>query len=220
MRCDHHAMRCPSRAAGCAALVIATLAATPAVGAQPTPGAAPGPAADSAGDVPGSAGAMSASAWRPDQLFIQASHAPTASGGGIGVGWNWPWVRPLGGFGVLAGRTDVILEHWRITRRSDEGGSSATRFGITPVLQWRAARGAGPFLEIGLGINWIAPTYTTAEKRFGSVFNFGEHLGIGWRGAGALPWEWTLRYQHFSNGSLTRPNPGEDFVQLRVAKSF
>lgn len=207
-------MRRMSLAARHATRVAAALAATTtAVAAQSSPdGVATSGQASSAW--------AAASPLRPTQLFVQASHAPTASGAGIGAGWAWRWQRTLGDYGVLAARTDAILEHWWITRRSDAGGGSATRLGITPVLQWRRARDAGLFVEVGLGLNWIGPTYTTGEKRFGSVFNFGEHIGVGWRGAGALPWEWTLRYQHFSNGGLSEPNPGENFVQLRVAKGF
>jgi hypothetical protein len=52
----------------------------------------------------------------------------------------------------------------------------------------------------------------TREKRFSTAFNFGDHIGIGYRtGRG----EWSLRLQHFSNAGIDTPNPGEDFVQLR-----
>ena len=61
----------------------------------------------------------------------------------------------------------------------------------------------------------ISPRFYTVEKRVGSNFTFGDHLGVGWRSGGGM--DLSLRFQHFSNAGLAKPNPAVDFVQLRLS---
>ena len=157
---------------------------------------------------------------RPDLLVALASRSSATTAADLGAAWTWRWTQPLGAYGMLAGQTEATIGHWWIRRERAGESGSATRLGITPILRWQRQGGAGPFLEAGIGLNLIAPVYATADKRFSTVFNFGDHIGIGWRTAGATPWEWSLRVQHFSNGSIRKPNPGENFVQLRLAIGF
>jgi hypothetical protein len=80
--------------------------------------------------------------------------------------------------------------------------------------------GPGWFLEGGIGANLLLPVYQTADKRFSTTFNFGDHLGIGRRFGREFAHEWALRIQHFSNAGIKHPNPGENFLQLRYSKHF
>lgn len=61
------------------------------------------------------------------------------------------------------------------------------------------------------------PLFSTGQKRFSSKFNFDDHVAIG-RDFGHV--EVSLRGEHFSNAGISRPNPGEDFGQLRIAYRF
>lgn len=105
--------------------------------------------------------------------------------------------------------------HWR----ADDGGGSAivTQVGFTPTLRfWPGGATTGWFYEAAIGVNALTPVYRTREKRFSTAFNFGDHVALGRRSAGACHREWALRLQHYSNAGLDQPNPGENFVQLRL----
>ena len=66
----------------------------------------------------------------------------------------------------------------------------------------------------------MTPIYRTSDKRFGTVFNFGNHIGVGYRLQGSTSPEWSLRLQHFSNAGIRNPNPGENFLQVRWTAPF
>jgi hypothetical protein len=73
------------------------------------------------------------------------------------------------------------------------------------------------FAEIGIGANVILPVYRSKEKRFSTTFNFGDHFAIGRQFGAQHQHELALRIQHFSNGGIDEPNPGENFLQLRYS---
>lgn len=148
------------------------------------------------------------------RAFVQASHGPEAAGLAAGLQWDTGWSRPWGA-GRLALLHDVALGRLRSDVRPG-GHETFTQFGWTPALRWwREDRAAGWFGELGIGLNVITPRYRNRDDTFSTTFNFGDHLALGWRGTGGT--EWALRVQHFSNGGIDKPNPGANFVQLRVA---
>lgn len=155
--------------------------------------------------------------WRPDGAFVQVGTGEDTRSAAVGLDWDWRWSRPLGG-GRLSGRHELLLGRWRADT-GDGSHAGLTQLGYTPALRWWADTGAqGWFVEGGIGLHLLSPRYRSVEKRFGTVFNFGDHLGVGWRSAaGPRGLEWALRYQHFSNGGVKEPNPGLDFVQLRLS---
>jgi hypothetical protein len=160
---------------------------------------------------PGDAGR----AWTPDAIFLQAGRASETSTLTIGAQWDWQRQWQLGERGRLSGYNEVSLGHWR----ADRGGGSAivTQIGFTPTVRyWPGGDTAGWFYEAAIGMNALTPVYRTREKRFSTAFNFGDHLAFGHRSHGQSGWEWSLRFQHFSNAGIDQPNPGENFVQLRL----
>lgn len=95
------------------------------------------------------------------------------------------------------------------------------RVGLTPVLRYRfAATAPVDFAEAGIGVHLIGPIYRLGDRRFGSAFNFGDHLAVGWTVGPHGRDEWSLRLQHFSNAGLKPPNPGENFLQLRWSRRW
>ena len=93
--------------------------------------------------------------------------------------------------------------------------------GMTPVVRLQPrSQFADWFVEAGVGANMILPMYRSADKRFSTEFNFGEHLGIGREFGMYNQHEIALRVQHFSNGGLKEPNPGENFLQVRYVSRF
>ncbi|MFG5409782.1 acyloxyacyl hydrolase, partial [Piscinibacter sakaiensis] len=130
-----------------------------------------------------------------------------------GLAWDGRGSRALGS-GRLSGAWELVLGHWRGT--AAEPASGVTQVGLTPLLRWTPA-GSPWFAEAGIGLHLVSPRYRNGDKRFGTRFNFGDVLAVGRRLGGAAGAELSLRLQHFSNGGLRRPNPGEEFLQLRLA---
>ena len=62
--------------------------------------------------------------------------------------------------------------------------------------------------------------YRTPEKQFSTSGNFHDMLGIGRSFGANRDRELSLRYVHFSNADIKKPNPGTDFLQLRYAVKF
>jgi len=50
----------------------------------------------------------------------------------------------------------------------------------------------------------------------GSAFQFGEHLGFGYRFGVTGAYDLGYRFQHISNGNIKDPNDGINFHQIRL----
>lgn len=165
------------------------------------------------------ADAFSIDRLRPTTLFLQAGTAGSETQTyAAGATWDWGWHRQYS-FGSISGYSEVSFGRW-ITDVG--GGSSAweTQVGITPVVRWQPKFAQAWFAEIGVGANLILPIYRSEEKRFSTTFNFGDHFGIGRRFGANRQHELALRVQHFSNGGIDEPNPGENFLQLRYSRRW
>jgi len=93
--------------------------------------------------------------------------------------------------------------------------------GLTPTFRLRFDQGQSPwFVEGGIGVSYTDVLYRSDVKKFSTRFNFGDHLGVGYSFGANRNQEITLRLQHYSNASIKKPNPGENYVQLRYAHAF
>ncbi len=163
---------------------------------------------------------LHAQAIEPTTWFVQLgtvaeTHSLVA---GVTRDWDSKWrLVPL----LVGGYWEAALGRWRTTGLPGHDTVWVTQFGITPVLRLRPGEGASPwFFEAGIGLNVLTPTYRRADKSFSTRLNFGDHLAVGRSlGAGGRH-ELALRIEHFSDGGVRRPNPGENFVQLRYAIRF
>jgi hypothetical protein len=89
------------------------------------------------------------------------------------------------------------------------------------VLRYRFGRGGSDwFAEGGIGVSYFNGLYERDDKRFSTRFNFYDTLGVGRNFGARREHEVTLRVLHVSNGGIKKPNPGENFVQLRYGHSF
>jgi hypothetical protein len=160
------------------------------------------------------------SAWVPDAVFAQVGAAEKATSAyTVGATWNWNWNRRYR-FGLVTGYTEATLGRWQ-TDDPGEGSNWFTQVGITPVLRLFPPLGDERwFAEVGIGANYIAPNYRTEGKRFSTEFNFGDHAAFGRILGDHRQASVALRIQHFSNGGIDAPNPGENFAQLRYAYQF
>jgi hypothetical protein len=91
------------------------------------------------------------------------------------------------------------------------------RFDVNASAIWRAERPWG-YLEGGFGGYLLSKTINNDETRVPSAFEFGSHLGVGFR----LARNHTIGVgvQHLSNAGIKQPNGGIDllFVQYSFSK--
>ena len=84
--------------------------------------------------------------------------------------------------------------------------------GLTPVFRYAQAT-RGPYLEGAVGFHLLSDSHITRRLNFSTRFQFGDHVGIGYR---FETYDLSLRLQHLSNGGIANPNPGINFLVLRV----
>lgn len=116
------------------------------------------------------------------------------------------------------GRVDVVLEAsvGQVSAPAGAGPRHLTHVGLTPfALWWFAPQTA---LEFGIGANLFSGT-TIGAKRISTAYQFGDSIGVLHRFDGT-PWTVGVRFTHYSNADIKRPNPGQDYLQLRVAYGF
>jgi lipid A 3-O-deacylase len=103
----------------------------------------------------------------------------------------------------LAGYWEVSAAVW------DNRDESTLDVGLAPVF--RIVRGSF-YLEGAFGFH-LVETRISANRSFSTEFQFAEHLGAGFiRGQ----YTFGVHVQHLSNGGITEPNPGINFVMLRL----
>ena len=113
---------------------------------------------------------------------------------------------------------DVVLEAsvGQVTGPSGSAHRSLTHVGLTPFARWWFA----PYtaMEFGIGANVFSGTYL-GGKRISTAYQFGDSIGLLHRFA-ATPWTLGARFTHYSNADIKRPNPGQDYLQVRLGYSF
>lgn len=162
------------------------------------------------------------SAGERRRVFIDGARA-AGDVGLMSVGVQLPWKlrRPLLG-GELTGHWDVHVAHWR----APDGTAATerqrwTQLALVPTLRLRFRGGESAwFMEGGIGLSVLDGHYVTRRKAFSTRFNFTDHQGIGFNFGAHRRHELMLLVRHVSNGGIRKPNPGEDFVQIRYGIVF
>jgi hypothetical protein len=156
---------------------------------------------------------------RPGGMFLEAGGADHSTyAATFGLVWPWAWKSVRLG-GELTASTEVFASHW--SARAASGRQSFAQVGIVPLLRYRFAGGSSPwFVEGGIGISLLSEVYRTPHKQFGSSGNFYDVLAVGRSLGDARAQELSLRLTHISNADIKRPNPGENFLQLRYGMKF
>lgn len=152
--------------------------------------------------------------WAPDAVFAEAGFAPSHSRSvTAGVAWQWDRQWRFGDTQATA-TTEVFASRWRA--RDD----TVTQLAVLPMLRLRLDHGRSPwFMEGGIGVSLMDDLYRNHGKRFSTRFNFVDVFAVG-RSLGAWHHEVSVRLAHISNANLKKPNPGEDFLQLRYTVRF
>jgi hypothetical protein len=139
----------------------------------------------------------------------------------VGVQWDWSKRWALGSNWHVGGYWDLSLGYWDNDSRN-RSTSSIVDFGVTPVfrLQQTTPGAVAPYLEAAVGFHYLSKSSVGSERRFGSRFQFGDHIGLGLRFGPRHAYDIGYRYQHLSNAGIKQPNQGINFHQLRLQYHF
>jgi hypothetical protein len=173
-----------------------------------------------AGCVVCTGGANAQELMRPGSVFVQLgnAHSTNSVTGGLTWGWDRKWDL---GSGQLTGFYEGFLSVWSYPDGPVEHHTQLAQIGLTPVFRWTPSHGESPwFFEGGIGLTLTSKLYEPTGKRFSTAFNFGDQIAVGRRFGAGRQQEISLRLQHFSNGAIKHPNPGENFYQVRYAYLF
>lgn len=120
------------------------------------------------------------------------------------------WSRQLSASGL-----DASLELSAGQARADHASTdrSLWHVGLTPVVRWWFEPSTA--LEAGIGANVFSGT-RLGSKNISTAFQFGDFIGV-MHHFEHSPWIVGLRFTHYSNADIKRPNPGQDYLQLRVS---
>lgn len=138
--------------------------------------------------------------------------------GQVAVQWSWSrrWLQ--GGDWHVGGYWDLGLGHWRRGVTAGQNGS-ITEIGATPVFRLHRNSLSGFYLEAGIGLHLLSKS-SLGEKQFSTLFQFGDHLGFGYRFGARDALDLAYRYQHLSNADIKKPNDGIEFHQIRLQYHF
>jgi len=136
---------------------------------------------------------------------------------GAQLDWQRRWLQ--GAHWHVGAYWDFQVGEWR--GRSAAGDNQRlVDVAATPVFRLQRNGLSGPFLEGAVGAHLLSQTRINASRRFGSAFQFGSHIGLGYRFGERGGLEVSLRYQHLSNADIEKPNHGINFRQLRFQVRF
>lgn len=159
---------------------------------------------------------------QPRRLFIDGALAARGVGlASVGVQWPWGWRSNFLG-GELTGHWDTHIAHWRVPEgAAAQGRRHWTQLAVVPTLRLRFDDGRSAwFIEGGIGVSVLDGHYATRHKTFSTRFNFSDHQGVGFNFGARRQHELALVLRHVSNGGIRKPNPGENFVQVRYSRVF
>jgi hypothetical protein len=156
----------------------------------------------------------------PSAALLQVGTAGHTHSQTVGLIWDWDAKWAIGA-GELTGYFEGTVSQWSYSRRDDSRNATLGQFGLIPVFRYMPDHGkSGWFVEGGVGATVTTNVYETQRKRFSTSFNFGDHVGLGLDFGTKRQHELLLRIEHFSNGSIKEPNPGENFMEIRYVYRF
>jgi lipid A 3-O-deacylase len=94
----------------------------------------------------------------------------------------------------------------------------ATAISFSPILIYHFKRSGKikPFVEIGSGFSYFSRKNVGIRKS-ATNFQFEDRIGVGFRNG---KHDWTLRYMHYSNANIKKPNDGIDMVMISYGYKF
>jgi lipid A 3-O-deacylase len=162
-------------------------------------------------------------AFTPDSVSVEAGSdfkSPDTTMWRVGAQWDWnaKWFEDYPVF--IGGYWDTSIGAWH--SHDVAGDHDVIDFGITPVfrIQKSGATNFIPYAEIAIGAHYLTATDITNTRRFSTHFQFGDHVGAGFRFGEGGKFDLGYRLQHLSNAGIDHPNPGINFHQIRFEYHF
>jgi hypothetical protein len=139
-----------------------------------------------------------------------------------GLQWSWQrrWFTERSW--VLGAYWEFQAGRWASELAPGEPPLELWDIALTPVFRLeRAARTPlVPYVEAAIGFHLLSDLRVNSERRFSTRFQYGDHIGVGVRYGPRYRYDAGVRLQHLSNGGLASPNPGINFLELRLAYRF
>ena len=118
---------------------------------------------------------------------------------------------------ALPGYVETSFNRWHGAQQNTYAVAVAPVFVKTLCKQCRAK----PYVEAGIGVALISRqklrTRNGGVRDMASTFQFEDRLGVGIK---TKKLDYHLRYIHYSNANLKKPNAGLDTLQVGVAFNF
>ena len=152
-----------------------------------------------------------------DGLAIEAGQEHRTDMWRVAAQWQWSQRWLQGEQWHLGGFWDLGLAQWEQTVPGER--ARLLEIGLTPVFRLQANDLRGPYLEAGIGAHVLEAT-SLGNKRFSTAFQFGDHIGFGYRFGARGEFDIGYRYQHLSNAGVKLPNSGLDSNQVRLQYWF
>lgn len=131
--------------------------------------------------------------------------------------WDRRWFASNGRH--LSGYWDANLAYWRLNAYRNVRGQKKDMavIGFTPVFRYQNDSKLGWYAEAGIGVSLFSDLYKNEDKELATAFQFADHVGVGYTTA---RWDLGLRFQHYSNASIKRPNAGANWLIAKAAYRF
>ena len=164
---------------------------------------------------------LSANVWAVDGVSIELGNGDGADTTRVGAIWNWDKQWFTEGNWLVTGFWEASAGRWK-GNSSVGNNQTITDLGVTPVFRFQQKNPSGfaPYAEAAIGFHLISPTFIYANRKFGSSFQFGDHVGFGMSMGERQQFDLGYRYQHLSNGSIKKPNQGINLNQVHFAYRF
>lgn len=170
--------------------------------------------------VGGILAALSQASVAADSLSVEFGAGDKTKMVRLGAQWKWDrtWWRSNGTH--IGGYWDLTLAQWRGNRFRNIPGNTQniSTVGITPVFRLQSDSLKGLYAEAGIGAHLLSELYDNNDKQLSTRFQFGDHIGVGYVFSNNA--DLSLKIQHFSNGSIKKPNDGVNFAVVRLSFPF
>ena len=137
----------------------------------------------------------------------------------VGVQWDLKKRWFQGAEWHLGSYVDAALGYWHYGRATSSQHEDIVELALTPVLRVQPNGLVGPYVEAGLGFHLLSHS-SIGDTRMSTAFQFGNHIGAGYRFGARASYDLGYRFQHLSNASIKRPNAGINFHQIRLQYNF
>ena len=154
-----------------------------------------------------------------DSVSFEYGTNPQQRMGRVAIQSDWDKQWFAGNGRHLSGYFETNLALWRLNAYENVPGRNKNIgvLGFTPVFRYQNDNKLGLYGEIGIGLNVLSTLYKNEDKELSTAFQFGDHLGVGYTTA---KWDFGLKYQHYSNGSIKSPNTGANWIVAKAAYRF